>query len=147
MRPDDSALLERVLARDARAWRDFVREHEPVLREIVREFGDIDEVDDVLGDFWLLLLEDDLRRLRSVGGADLGRWLAMFVAQVAANHARKLARRPPMVSLDEVRDQAAGETDESPYLTTEEAARYGERFAARSSDECGDLAGDGLDRP
>jgi DNA-directed RNA polymerase specialized sigma24 family protein len=140
MRPDDSALLERVLARDQRAWRDLVRRHEPRLRETIGESVAEHDVDDVLGDFWLLLLEDDLRRLRNVGGDDLGQWLAMVAAQVAANHARRLARLPSMVSLDDVRDQAA---DESPYLTTEEAARYlkyGSASAIRSLVARGELA-------
>jgi DNA-directed RNA polymerase specialized sigma24 family protein len=140
MRPDDSALLERVFARDQRAWRDLVRRHEPRLREAIGESVAEHDVDDVLGDFWLLLLEDDLRRLRNVGGDDLGQWLAMVAAQVAANHARRLARQPSMVSLDEVRDLAA---DESPYLTTEEAARYlkyGSASAIRSLVARGELA-------
>ena len=43
-------------------------------------------MDDVLGDLWLLLLEDDLRRLRGLRANHEGAvrtWLALFASQLA----------------------------------------------------------------
>jgi hypothetical protein len=83
------------------------------LRQAVREAADeeaplsADQIDDVLGDLWLLLLEDDLRRLRSFHGDDLGAWLAMVASQVAMNRVRELAREPPTEPLDEDRHAAS----------------------------------------
>jgi hypothetical protein len=98
-----SELMSRVLARDQRAWREFVRAHESALREVAREIVGESEVDDVLGDFWLLLLEDDMRRLRNVSADDIGAWLGVLVSQVAANQARRLARRSEIEPFDEQR--------------------------------------------
>src|SRR5439155_17160307 len=102
----DGELLDAVLARDARAWRELVRRYESTLRDAIfdsvigeREFTET-EIDDVLGDFWLLVLEDDLRRLRGFRGDDLAGWLSMFASQVAVNRLRRLARQPVMESLE-----------------------------------------------
>lgn len=98
---DDSELLEQVCRRDPRAWRTLVRRHEARARRAVRDVADAecpltdDQVDDIVGDTWLLLLEDDLRRLRSFRGDDLGAWVAMIASQVAMNTARELARDQP----------------------------------------------------
>src|SRR4051812_32983861 len=83
---DGAELMAEVLRRNPRAWRVLVRRHEDRLRETVREIADVerpladDEVDDIVGDTWLLFLEDDLRRLRSFRGDDLGAWLAMVAS-------------------------------------------------------------------
>lgn len=99
----DSKLLEAVLARDARAWRELVRRHEGKLRDAIRDAGSDErgftdsEIDDVLGDFWLLLLENDLCRLRDFRGNDLSGWLAMMACQVASNALKKLVRHSPFL--------------------------------------------------
>src|SRR5258708_13668174 len=99
---DDDKLLDAVLARDSRAWRELVQRYECRLRDAIREAvtdeHDVTEsdVDDVLGDFWLLLLEDDLRRLRGRRASDLGDCPPMLAGQLAANPGRGSAPGPPM---------------------------------------------------
>jgi DNA-directed RNA polymerase specialized sigma24 family protein len=101
-------MLNAVLARDQKAWRKLVAQHEPALRRSIRNLDDElqisdDEIDDVLADFWLLLLEDDLRRLRGFdasGGSDLGGWLALVAAEVARKELRRRGRRPEHVPYD-----------------------------------------------
>jgi hypothetical protein len=109
---DDVALVRAALARDAHAWRKLVDRHHGTLRAVIAQAAEgihpitEDQVDDLLGDFWLLLLEDHLRRLRAFlqsDDADLGGWLALLATQVACNHARKLARGPRFVSLDQLK--------------------------------------------
>jgi len=80
----------------------------------VREIAEIeqpltnDEVDDVVGDMWLLLLEDDLRRLRSFRGEDLGAWLAMVASQVALSCIDERVRAPQTESFDETVQVSVG---------------------------------------
>src|SRR5262249_42118891 len=120
-------LLERVLQRDEKAWRELVRSHEGRLRVVIAESAEAihpladDDGDDILGDFWLMLLEDDLRRLRSFDGDNLVGWLSLLASQVAANAARKLARGPRFESLDTVREIAVAPPADG-YLRTTEAA-------------------------
>jgi excisionase family DNA binding protein len=104
---DDDGLIVRVLRRDERAWRQLVRRYEPTLRSLLADDDEVApaQVDDVLGDLWLRLMEDDLRRLRAFAAsksAPLSAWLAMQATQVAFAHAQKRHDTPTTVSLDDV---------------------------------------------
>jgi len=97
---DEGTLIELVLARDARAWRELVRRYEPQVRGRVRRavaraarsLGAPDLVDEIVGDYYLALLEHDMRRLarwaRGPRTARLATWLTLIAGQVAANHLR-----------------------------------------------------------
>jgi integrase len=112
---EDATLLRAVIQRDRRAWHQLVARYTDGLRFAVREAAepihslDETEIEDVIGDLWLLLLEDDLRRLRSFeksrGRSDLWSWLAMLATQVACTRAHKLARSPRFVSLEALAGQ------------------------------------------
>lgn len=58
--------LDDVLRGDAAAWRRFVAYYEPRLRALVHDAADATElfsdadVDDVLGEFWLAVVSDEL---------------------------------------------------------------------------------------
>jgi excisionase family DNA binding protein len=102
---DESSLIERVLARDERAWHQLVRQFEPTLRTLVSDDGERTptEVDDILGDLWLRIMEHDMRRLRAFVAsrpAPLSAWLAMQVTQVAFRRAQKQREEPETVPLD-----------------------------------------------
>jgi hypothetical protein len=106
----DEKLLADVLARDRRAWRTLVAALEPTLQIVVRETASADrelsddEIDDLLGDFWLLLLADDLRRLRGFqksGGSDLEAWLELLAAEVTRKELRRRDRLPEVVTFDD----------------------------------------------
>jgi excisionase family DNA binding protein len=108
---DEGDLVERVLARDERAWHQLVRRFEPLLRSLIVESEEFSpsQIDDVLGDLWLRLMERDMRRLRAFAALQsvpLSAWLAMQVAQVAFDHAQKRHDEPEMVALDHVREIA-----------------------------------------
>ena len=131
---DDAALLHRVLAREGRAWREFIRRFDPALREVVHaatESSDFDDgrIDDVIGDLWLALCETDMQRLRAYDrtrGLPLVAWLAAQATRVAMKHMRRLAREPEFVPLADVADLADARSldPEAALLTTAEAARY-----------------------
>ena len=87
-RVDDAALIERVLRRDEQAWRELVRANEPTLRALVQDNEELSasDVDDVIGELWLRIVDDDRRRLRRFAAtrpASLDAWLAMQASQVA----------------------------------------------------------------
>lgn len=98
---DDSTLLSDVIAGDQRAWRTLVRSCEPQLRDRVRSclevFGEYaaTDVDDIMGAFWLRIVDEDMRWLRAFNpshGASLTDWLALHVTQVAHEQGRKNRR-------------------------------------------------------
>src|SRR5581483_9637372 len=101
---DESSLVERVLARDERAWHQLVRQFEPTIRTLVSDDGGRTptEVDDILGDLWLRLMEYDMRRLRAFAAsrpAPLSAWLAMQATQVAFGLEQKRRDEPQTVPL------------------------------------------------
>ena len=108
---DEAELIERILARDERAWHQLVRHFEPTLRALIGEDEELQPsvIDDVLGDLWLRLMEHDMRRLRSFSAsksAPLSAWLAMQATQVVFAHSQKRHDEPETVSLDEAPEVA-----------------------------------------
>src|SRR5438874_1512234 len=85
----DADLIASTLAGDQVAWREMMRRYDRPLREAVPDaslgptLGDAD-VDDVMGEFWLSLVEDGMRRLRRFNparGAALLSWLTIQLIQ------------------------------------------------------------------
>src|SRR5438046_261935 len=104
---DEQELLDAVLQRDERAWRELVARFDPPLREVVRAASagiqplTDTQIDDVIGDFWLRLVQDDCRLLRAFNPgrrASLLTWLTFHVAHVAHDHMHRIRTEPPMVS-------------------------------------------------
>jgi excisionase family DNA binding protein len=112
----DAPDLGDVLRGDASAWRRFIAYYESRLRTLVEDaaeatemFSDAD-VDDVLGDFWLAVVADEMRMLRAFKperGADLLTWLALHVSHVVHEHVRKKGDEPAFVPFDEKQHGAA----------------------------------------
>ena len=76
VQPEEVALLAEVISGSDRAWRRFIKQYEPALRKIVRESTDAihtltpAQLDDVMGDFWLRMVDDDRRWLRRFRGGE-----------------------------------------------------------------------------
>jgi DNA-directed RNA polymerase specialized sigma24 family protein len=97
----EGELLDLVLARNENAWREFVRRYDGVLRGCARKtmdkamqsILDSDAIDDVLGDFYLSLVDNDMRKLRRWANgsrkAKLETWLVMIVCGIAIDHIRR----------------------------------------------------------
>lgn len=106
----DDDLLAAALAHDDLAWRRFVARYEPPLRAIVRQASETeledDQVDDVIGDFWLAVVADDMRLLRAFNpahGSQLITWLTFHVAKITTQHVRRITREAKTSSFDEAR--------------------------------------------
>src|SRR5579863_7510944 len=98
---EEPALVAAVLSGDERAWRKLVKEYEPKLRDAVREtmqsfeLGGREDVDDVIGEFWLRIVDDNKRWLRAFNpthGPSLLEWLTVHVRELAHQHVRRLVR-------------------------------------------------------
>ena len=103
----DAALVSSTIAGDQAAWREMMRRHDVALREAIRDAAitslDDADIDDVMGDFWLSLVDDGKRRLRSFNpsrGAALLSWLTIQLIQDLRKREQKWAQEPETVSLD-----------------------------------------------
>ena len=125
---DEAAELRAVLERDEHAWRDFVKRFDSPLRQVVRHATEAIEplsdaqVDDVLGDFWLRVVSDDVRLLRAFNparGASLFSWLTFHVSHEALEYIRRIGKEPKMVPLEEAQHVPAPRTGRAPRLRNE----------------------------
>jgi DNA-directed RNA polymerase specialized sigma24 family protein len=106
---DEAALLSEVVAGSQQAWQRFVKKHGPALRDTVRESTEAiqpltpAQLDDVMGDFWLRMVDNDRRWLRRFRGrgASLEAFLRMHALDVAHEHIKRLQDEPMKVPLDE----------------------------------------------
>jgi hypothetical protein len=102
---DTGMLAERVLARDPAAWRELVRIAEPELRIAVREVAaphddfEDDDIDEIVAEFWLSLLENDLQPIRTLSGGKLVEWLKVLIGQSARTRLLQRRRQPKMQPL------------------------------------------------
>ena len=112
----DTELVASTVAGDQAGWREMMRRYDVGLREAIRDAAivslDDADIDDVMGDFWLSLVDDDKRRLRSFNpsrGAALLSWLTIQLIQDLRKREQKRAEEPETVSLD-----PSGEVDARP---------------------------------
>lgn len=111
---DAAPPLGAVLDGDERAWRTFVGYYGPRLRAVVEHASEAttdplraDEIDDVLGDFWLEVVGNDKRMLRRFDpkrGSDPLTWLTFHVAQIAHQRLCERADAVPVVPLRRARN-------------------------------------------
>ncbi len=107
----DMALLTLVINHDDVAWAEMMRRTQPQVRgaiyAILKRYAPVLSSDaraDILQDFYVKLLDNDMARLRVYNAArgKLSSWLNLIAYQAAIDHARKIADRPRLVDLDEL---------------------------------------------
>ncbi|MDB4970993.1 MAG: ECF-family polymerase sigma factor [Myxococcales bacterium] len=129
---DEAALLQGLLVASTkpqhdRLWGDFVRRYERLIASCVvkalRRYGATfsrDDLDDLVGDVWVTLLRDDMRKLRQYD-AQRGFRIASFLGLVATNstidHLR--ARQADATPLDDILEDYASMRAEQPRDTVE----------------------------
>src|SRR4051812_18309297 len=130
---EEAALLQALLvagnkSQHDRLWSEFVRRYERLIASCVvkalRRYGATfsrDDLDDLVGDVWVTLLRDDMRKLRQYD-AQRGFRIASFLGLVATNatidHLR--ARQAETAPLDDVIEDYASLRAEMPRDTVEE---------------------------
>jgi len=107
----DPELAGRAVAGDEAAWREIMLRYDQPLREAMLDASmgaalTAADLDDLMGDFWLSLVEDDKRRLRRFNparGAALQSWLTIQLVQLLRREEVWQAEQPETVSLDDAR--------------------------------------------
>jgi hypothetical protein len=126
---DGPPSLSAVLSGDEAAWRVFVAYYDPRLRSVVRHASEVtpdplreDEIDDVLGDFWISVVSHDKKMLRAFDprrGSDLLTWLTFHVAHLAYQRLAERNDMPHTVSLRDARNVADPHSAPQPKLRSE----------------------------
>ena len=106
----DAGLVANVVGGDQAAWREMMRRYDRPLREALADASlgpilDEADVDDVMGEFWLSLIEAEMRRLRAFNparGAALLSWLTIQLIQDLRKREQKRSAEPDTISIDEV---------------------------------------------
>jgi RNA polymerase sigma-70 factor, ECF subfamily len=106
----DGELLDSVLRRDERAWRELLFRYQNLLYRCVNKvvakyapYCSNADVDEVFADVLLSLLRDDMHKLRMYDpsrGTKLGSWLGMIAVNAAFDFLRGNMRRPMSDRLD-----------------------------------------------
>jgi len=124
---EESALLQALLAASTKAqrdrlWGEFVRRYERLIVSCVvkalRRYGATfsrDDLNDLVGDVWLALLRDDLRKLRQYDvtrGFRIASFLGLVATNATIDHLR--ARQADPAPLDEVVADYASMRAEAP---------------------------------
>src|SRR3954471_5720587 len=88
---EELALLDALLAGQTHRWNEFVARYERLIAscvlKVLRRYGALfsaEDLDDLIGDAWLLLLRDDMKKLRQYR-RDRGFRLASWIGLIATN--------------------------------------------------------------
>jgi RNA polymerase sigma-70 factor (ECF subfamily) len=110
----DRRLLQRCLAREPRAWQEFVDRFVGLVLHVIDHTAHarslalpVEDREDLVAEVFLVLLQDDFHVLRLFRGeSSLATYLTVVARRVIA---RELARRHSSPTLESVRQQARGE--------------------------------------
>jgi RNA polymerase sigma factor (sigma-70 family) len=129
-----------------RHWAEFVRRYERLITscvlKVLRRYGALfstEDLDDLVGDVWLTLLRDDMKKLRQYDesrGFRIASFIGLVATNVTIDHLR--ARQAETSPLDEVMENHAALTAASPRdsVEVEEQAQLARLALDRlSSDE------------
>lgn len=131
---EETALLAALLltrgteAARQKRWEEFVHKYERLITscvlKVLRRYGAVfsgEDLDDLVGDVWVTLLRDDLRKLRQYD-AERGFRIASFIGLVATNttidHLR--SRQVEATPLDQVMEDYASLAQAAPRDTVED---------------------------
>ena len=105
----DQEVLDGCLRRDEGAWRELMRRFDRSLRVVIFKImrKDLKSIpsdfrDDIMGDFYVRILQEDMTRLRCFDwskGSALFSWLALIVGQCASEYRDALFSRPQFTKL------------------------------------------------
>jgi RNA polymerase sigma-70 factor (ECF subfamily) len=126
----DEELRHRMLAREARAWREFharfdrlvYRCIQKVTARFARSLGS-DDVREIYAQFLLSLTARDMHKLRTFSperGNKLSSWIGMLATNAAWDHLRSVARTPAGASFGEAEVVATNDPDPYTHLLAKE---------------------------
>jgi hypothetical protein len=108
----DREVLDACIRKDERAWRELHRRYDKPLRAAAykRLGGSLverlpsDFRDDIMGEFWLKVLERDMANLRCFDwseGTALYKWFARLVGQCATDYAGEILDQPEFAPVED----------------------------------------------
>jgi RNA polymerase sigma-70 factor, ECF subfamily len=114
--PTDEQLVARLLSGESAAWPAFHARFNPLIQrciaKVLRRFSSMlagDDLGDVTGVFYLSLLSNDLRKLRSFDptqSTKAASWIAMLATHAAYDHLRRKRRDAGCAELERAADVA-----------------------------------------
>ncbi len=142
---EELELLDALLAGRRERWGEFVRRYERLIvsctLKVLRRYGALfstEDLDDLVAEAWLLLLRDDMKKLRQYR-PDRGFRLASWVGLIATNSAidQLRARVADARPLDEVADTFTISHEAAPdeCFVTRERAELARAALGRLTDE------------
>jgi hypothetical protein len=159
----DREVLDACIRKDERAWRELHRRYDKPLRAAAsKRLGErlverlpSDFRDDIMGNFWLKVVERDMANLRSFDweqSSGLFNWFARLVGQCATDYAGMILDQPEYAPVED----AHGVADEGGVLASgreplrgslsARARRFNEKLAAKAKEEERQRARDGRKR-
>jgi DNA-directed RNA polymerase specialized sigma24 family protein len=106
---DDQTLVDDLLRRDAKAWREFDQRFRPQMRQRVKSVVRFSlvarrEIDDIVANVLCALLADDCAKLRRFDAtkAPLEAWILIITKNKALSYLRAVRCRPLALSLDDL---------------------------------------------
>jgi RNA polymerase sigma-70 factor (ECF subfamily) len=119
---DELELLDALLDGEKQRWGEFVARYERLIvscvLKVLRRYGALftaEDLDDLVADAWLLLLRDDMKKLRQYR-RDRGFRLASWIGLIATNSTidQLRARAADAKPLDDVAESCVISSEESP---------------------------------
>jgi RNA polymerase sigma-70 factor (ECF subfamily) len=113
----DRALLDTVLGKDERAWRELLRRFRPLMFRCINKVAarhearlGAEDVNEIFGEVCWNLIKDDMKKLRAwdpARGSKLGTWLGLISMNTAYDFLRACRRRPMLDKLENAPERAA----------------------------------------
>ena len=158
---DDETLIAGLLGNLPLAWREFQKRFDPLVRscisKVTRRFASVisrDEASEIHAIFYLSLLANDRRKLRSFDpsrGNRLSSWIGLLTINCAYDFLRPFRREPPKEQLDQASDVANDVPDAFDMTADRQRAAIAatalERFSARDRTFAALYFGEGLTPP
>lgn len=129
---DETQLLNRMLLRDGRAWREFHRRYDRLIYRCIHKVtgrfpGSItsEDVREIYAMFLLGLNKRNMHKLRTFDperGNKLSSWVGMLATNCAWDYLRGVARRPQTTTLADA--EQIGSTTDNPYEELLEKQRW-----------------------
>ncbi len=141
----ESQLLERMLLREGRAWREFHERYDRLIyraiHKVTQRFSSVlssADIDEIYAALLVSLNNRDMHKLRTFEperGHKLSTWIGLLATNAAWDYLRSISRQPPRGSAVEAEALSCGEPDPFHTLAAKEEWRRVSETLERFSDK------------
>jgi RNA polymerase sigma-70 factor (ECF subfamily) len=139
----DVELIERLLAHDQAAWREFVRRFDRLvwrcITKVTVRFSNVvtaEDVREIHANFYGALMANDLHKLRMFKpekGNKLGTWIGMLAINCTWDYLRSISRQPNADPMTIAEERASSAPDPYEHVAQRETFSKVERLLSRFS--------------